>query len=176
MTGDIRDGGTVRSHFLAMGKVWVADHIFIHRAGHVYGWSDPLTGEFSGVRDHHLFRVESASPSLTRFIQSDDFTGETAAQHGVALARVGFDNYPIFNQELTDEVMCRRKAAKASDDALRMKRCRRFIRCGERATPLPPVVDLFEATPYANLFDAPGEYARCFDRKPPVLCDRHCCA
>lgn len=111
VAGDIRNGGAVQSHFLAMGKMWVADHVFIYQEGQFYGWSDPLTGDFSGVRDHHLFRVENVSPSLTRFIQSDEFTGEAAAQHGATLARVGFENYLSFNRELSNEVRCRRKAA-----------------------------------------------------------------
>lgn len=105
VAGEIRNGGAVQSHFLAMGKIWVADHFFIYEEGQLYGWSDPLTGDFSGVRNHRLFRVENVSPSLTRFIQSDDFTGAAAVQHGATLARVGFENYPIFNNELRDEVL-----------------------------------------------------------------------
>lgn len=107
IVGDRRDGGKVQSQFFTMGRIWEADHTFIYKDGVEYGWSDPLTGGFEGVRDHHLFRVEAVTPTLTRFIQSDEFTGENAAQHGVALARVGLDGYPVFNSELRGEVRCR---------------------------------------------------------------------
>lgn len=73
----------------------------------MFGWSDPLTGGYEGVRDHHLFQVEPLQTGLTRFVQSDEFTGENAAQHGVALARVGFESYPVFNTELRAEVLRR---------------------------------------------------------------------
>ncbi|MDO5633242.1 MAG: SRPBCC family protein [Paracoccus sp. (in: a-proteobacteria)] len=107
--GDRRDGGKVQSQFYTMGRIWLADHTFIYKEGQEYGWSDPLTGEFEGVRDHHLFRVQAITPTLTRFIQSDEFTGENAAKHGVALARVGLDGYPVFNSELRGEVLRRIK-------------------------------------------------------------------
>ncbi|MDO5605828.1 MAG: SRPBCC family protein [Paracoccus sp. (in: a-proteobacteria)] len=110
IVGDRRDGGKVQSQFFTMGRVWEADHTFIYVQGVQFGWSDPLTGGFEGVRDHHLFRVEAVTPRLTRFIQSDEFTGENAARHGVALARVGLDGYPVFNAELRGEV--RRRAGK----------------------------------------------------------------
>ncbi|MDO5626641.1 MAG: SRPBCC family protein [Pseudomonadota bacterium] len=114
ITGDRRQGGKVQSHFFTMGRVWPADHTFTYdEAAMTFGWSDPLGGGYEGVRDHHLFRVESLSPTRTRFIQSDEFTGENAARHGVALAQVGYKSYPVFNAELRDEVLRRRQAGKA---------------------------------------------------------------
>lgn len=107
VTGDRRHGGKVQSQFYTMGRIWVADHTFIFQDDVQFGWSDPLNGEFEGTRDHHLFKVEAVSPTLTRFIQSDEFTGDKAQQHGVALARVGFESYPIFNNELRQEVLRR---------------------------------------------------------------------
>ncbi|MDO5611218.1 MAG: SRPBCC family protein [Pseudomonadota bacterium] len=108
--GDRRQGGRVQSQFFTMGRIWLADHTFIYNEGIHYGWSDPLTGEFEGVRDHHLFEVEPLGPNLTRFIQSDEFTGENAIEHGMVLARVGLQGYPEFNRQLRDEVMRRRSA------------------------------------------------------------------
>jgi len=104
ITGDIRHGGRVQSHFYAMGETWVADHEFIFEDGVRYGWSDPLTGAFAGIRDNHHFVLEPIDALRTRFIQSDEFTGEGADIHGPALARVGFESYPRFNSELRDRV------------------------------------------------------------------------
>lgn len=110
--GDRRQGGKVQSQFFTMGRIWLANHTFLFEDGVMYGWSDPLTEDFEGVRDHHQFRVQPLGPDLTRFIQSDEFTGENAAKHGVALARVGLDGYPVFNSELRGEVL--RRIAKSS--------------------------------------------------------------
>jgi len=107
ITGDRQHGAKVQSQFFTLGRIWLADHTFIYEEGVQFGWSDPLTGDFEGVRDHHLFRVEAVSATQTRFIQSDEFTGENAEQHGATLARVGFESYPTFNKELAQEVLRR---------------------------------------------------------------------
>jgi len=104
ITGDIRHGGHVQSHFYTMDQIWVADHVFVFEEGVRYGWSDPLTGPFAGISDNHQFVLERIDPSRTRFIQSDEFTGKGADIHGPALARIGFESYPRFNSELRDRV------------------------------------------------------------------------
>lgn len=105
ITGEIKDGGNIQSHFSFGGQIWLADHIFLYKEGEYFGWSDPLTGDFIGNQDNHLFKIEAISENQTRFIQTDEFTGENASKHSLILARVAFDAYPKFNRELAERVM-----------------------------------------------------------------------
>lgn len=104
VTGNIQDGGKVQSHFSFANKIWLADHTFTFQEGDYFGWSDPLSDDFEGVQDNHLFKLEAISENRTKFIQSDEFTGKNAVLHGLTLARISFDNYLKFNRELYSEV------------------------------------------------------------------------
>ena len=105
ITGEIKDKGAIQSHFSFGGQIWVADHILLYKEGESFGWSDPLKGDFSGNKDNHLFKVEAISHTQTRFIQTDEFTGENVSLHGLILAQIAFDSYPKFNRELAQRVM-----------------------------------------------------------------------
>jgi len=104
IAGQCVDGGKVKTSFNLDGQIWLTDHIFIYKDNLQFGWSDGLTGEYSNMKDHHLFSVEALSENKTRFIQTDKFTGSDSALHGLTLARVAFDSYPKFNRELAIEI------------------------------------------------------------------------
>ncbi|MDO5608769.1 MAG: SRPBCC family protein [Capnocytophaga sp.] len=105
ITGELKDKGKVQSHFSFDGRIWLADHTFTYKEGEYFGWSDPLTDDFQGNQDNHLFKVEAISENQSRFVQTDEFTGENASKHSLTLARVAFDSYPKFNRELAEAVM-----------------------------------------------------------------------
>lgn len=100
ISGDRTNGGKVKTFFNLMEQIWETDHVFIYEENSHFGWSDGLTGDFSKMKDNHLFKVESISENQTRFIQTDEFTGTDSPLHGLTLARIGFDSYPQFNREL----------------------------------------------------------------------------
>lgn len=108
ITGEIKHQGKIQSHFMFAGQVFVADHALIYEDGQHFGWSDPLTGDFSGCCDNHMFRLEAISPSKTRFIQTDEFTGANILERSLILARIAFDSYPKFNRELAQRVVVAR--------------------------------------------------------------------
>lgn len=107
ITGEIKDGGKIQSHFSYGGQIWLADHHFIYKEGEFFGWSDPLTGDFEGNQDNHLFKLEAISDTQTRFIQTDEFTGENILKQGLTLAQIAFDSYPKFNRELESFIISR---------------------------------------------------------------------
>jgi hypothetical protein len=104
ITGEIKPNGKIQSHFNFGGQIWVADHNFIYEEGELFGWSDPLSGDFNGNQDNHIFKLEAVSQSQTRFIQTDEFTGPNAFRHSLILARIAFDSYPKFNRDLANRI------------------------------------------------------------------------
>ena len=106
--GERKNNGRVIVSYLVDGQTYETPHTFIFIEGKEFGWSDPMKGSFSGLRDNHKFRVEKISSSQSRFIQSDDFKGEgnqNISAKNVANQTINF--FPEFNRELKKEVESR---------------------------------------------------------------------
>ncbi|GET33939.1 hypothetical protein PbJCM13498_28020 [Prolixibacter bellariivorans] len=70
--------------------------VFLYDEGNAFGW----TGDaFAGMKDFHVFELESIDNQRTRFIQSDGLHG--ADVPGIKqLEQAMLKGYEIFNQEL----------------------------------------------------------------------------
>ncbi len=103
LTGDIRDGGQVTARFILNGTTFEFPHTLHYVNGVEFGWSDPLLFA-PEIKDNHLYKVEALSDCQTRFIQTDDFTGENPMFPLPDLAAQTETAYIQFNSELKAEV------------------------------------------------------------------------
>lgn len=105
ISGDVSNGGSATVHFLNAGAVVDIDHTLIYEEGLMFGWSEE-TSSAPGIYDHHIYRVEACG-SQTRFVQSDQFIGESTSLSPFELAGFVLGFYTTFNEELKAEVETR---------------------------------------------------------------------
>jgi hypothetical protein len=103
LTGDIKDKGQVVASYKVGTDTFKFPHTLHYIEGKEFGWSDPITFA-PEIKDNHLFKVEAISDCQSRFIQTDDFTGENANFPLPTLAAQSEMGYNQFNVELKKEV------------------------------------------------------------------------
>lgn len=105
--GPWQHGAAVAVWQQLMGEAWVLPQVLQLGPGLRFGWSSWWHGDYSRVRDEHVFELQSLAPGLTRLVQRDRFHGPDAAALGEPLARAALADYARFNRALRDEVMAR---------------------------------------------------------------------
>ncbi len=103
LTGDIQDGGQVTANYIVGTDTFQFPHTLHYVEGVEFGWSDSIVFA-PEIIDNHLFRLEVISDCQTRFIQTDDFTGENPLFPLPDLAAQSEAGYNQFNTELKEEV------------------------------------------------------------------------
>ena len=103
LTGDIQNGGQVTASYIVGTDTFHFPHALHYVEGTEFGWSDPIAFA-PEIVDNHLFKVESISDCQTRFIQTDEFTGENPMFPLPDLAAQTEAGYNQFNAELKGEV------------------------------------------------------------------------
>jgi hypothetical protein len=104
LSGEIKNGGNVIVKFdLGNGTVLdIQRSPLLYAEGEFFGWSGEI--RFKGLTDNHKYRVVAISKCQTRFIQTEEFTGENPDITPIALANMSIERYRIFNKELKKEV------------------------------------------------------------------------
>ena len=103
LSGDIQDGGQVTASYLVGTDTFHFPHTLHYIEGVEFGWSDPIAFA-PEIVDNHLFKLEAISECQTRFIQTDEFTGENPMFPLPDLAAQTEAGYNQFNAELKEEV------------------------------------------------------------------------
>ncbi len=104
MKGEFREGGKATSYFKPlMGKKNMEfEHTIIDfKEGESFGWSDPF---MLGMKDHHVYKLESMDNGNTLFIQTDGVEGGATPFMGKLVTNNMEKMYSKFNQELKDRV------------------------------------------------------------------------
>ncbi|MCT4665506.1 MAG: SRPBCC domain-containing protein [Flavobacteriales bacterium] len=103
LTGDIRDEGQIVAHYLLGTDTLHFPHALHFVDGEEFGWADPIAFA-PQITDNHLFKLEAISDCQTRFIQTDEFTGENPQFPLPALSAQTQEGYNLFNSQLKKEV------------------------------------------------------------------------
>ena len=103
LTGDIKHGGNVTATYLVGTDTFRFPHTLHYVEGVEFGWSDPISFA-PEIKDNHLFKLQAISDCQTKFIQTDDFTGENSMFPLPALSAQSMAGYNQFNAELKAEV------------------------------------------------------------------------
>jgi hypothetical protein len=102
--GEFKEGGKATSYFKApIGKKNMKfEHTLIEFKENVsFGWSDPL---MLGMKDHHIYKLETLENGNTLFIQTDGVEGGATHFMGKLMTNNMEKMYLKFNQELKDRV------------------------------------------------------------------------
>lgn len=102
--GDFREGGKATSYFKAPigNKNMSFEHTIIEFEENAsFGWSDPL---MLGMKDHHIYKLESLENGNTLFIQTDGVEGGATHFMGKLMTNNMKKMYLKFNQELKERV------------------------------------------------------------------------
>lgn len=102
LAGNVQPGGQVNALYLFNGDTLAFPHTLHYLEGMEFGWSDPIAFA-PEITDNHLFKLEAISDCQTRFIQTDEFTGENPNYPLPALAGQSEAGYNQFNVELKAE-------------------------------------------------------------------------
>lgn len=102
LKGEFRKNGSVDIQFKTpMGVQKMKKQLFHFEEGKSFGW----TGVFIlGMKDYHLHTLEAVSPTQTKFIQTDNFSGGASFLLKGMLHKQLKKAYGIFNQELKNQV------------------------------------------------------------------------
>ena len=103
LTGDIRNGGQVTASYKVGTDTFNFPHTLHYVDGQEFGWSDPIAFA-PNITDNHLFKIVAISDCQTRFIQTDEFTGQDPNYPLPALSAQTEAGYNQFNTELKAEV------------------------------------------------------------------------
>ncbi len=103
LTGDIRDGGQVTASYKVGTDTFNFPHTLHYIDGQEFGWADPIAFAPT-ITDNHLFKIVALSDCQTRFIQTDEFTGQDPNFPLPALSTQTLASYNQFNAELKTEV------------------------------------------------------------------------
>ncbi len=99
--GEAKNGASIRVTYFVEGTFYHTPHTLIYKEGLAFGWSDPMEGEFEGLRDNHFFSLQKIDDDKTLFIQSDDFKGSGVENISAEdLARSTLQFFPLFNSDL----------------------------------------------------------------------------
>jgi hypothetical protein len=99
ITGELKDGSNVTTHF-DMGEGIEDYSATLHfKAGVQYGWSE----DYDGIRDNHIYRIGAISPHKTMLFQTDEFKGKADWSTTGELAEIYLAQYIAFNQALKKE-------------------------------------------------------------------------
>lgn len=104
LSGEIKNGGNVVVKFdLGNGQVMdIPRSPLLYSEGEFFGWAGNI--RFKGLTDNHKYKVVAISKCQTRFIQTEEFTGENPDITPIALANRSIERYKVFNTDLKKEV------------------------------------------------------------------------